>query len=86
MNVNATNSDRPFINIIKPEAERYINNKMNKGKHTVLYHCISLRCEYAVLSNERNVAIAVAYFLVLSQKFSDESMRNHKNLSQDSLT
>jgi len=57
---------------------------MNEGKCTVLYHCISSRCEYAVLSNGRNVAMGVAYTVVLFQKFSDESTRNHVNLSQDS--
>jgi len=83
-NVNATNSDRPFINIIKPGSERYINNKMKEGKCTVLYHCISSRRKNVVLSNGRNVAMGVAYSVMLFQKISDESTRNHANLSQDS--
>jgi len=64
MNVNATNSDRTFMNIIKPVSERYINNKMNEGKCTVLYHCISSRCEYAVLSNRRNVVMGGVWLIL----------------------
>jgi len=42
---------------------------MKEGKCTLLYHCISSRCENAVLSNGRNVAMGVAYSVMLFQKF-----------------
>ena len=56
---------------------------MKEGKCMVLYYCISSRHKNVILSNGRNVAMGVAYSVMLFQKFSDESTRNHANLSQD---
>jgi len=57
---------------------------MKEGKCTVLYHCISQDVKMLYCQMEGMWQWVMAYSVMLFQKFSDESTRNHANLSQDS--